>query len=70
MSTKVSASNLASAVTELNVQWHNTRAYWRDGKAVEFGQRYLEELPHMIQRANAVMNEIDNLIKKVKHDCE
>lgn len=70
MSLKVSASNLASAATELNVHWQNTRDTWRDAKAIEFSQRYLEELPHMVQRANAVMSEIDNLLRKVKQDCE
>jgi hypothetical protein len=70
MSLKVSASNLASAATELNVHWQNTRASWRDAKALEFSQTYLEELPHLVQRANAVMNEIDNLLRKVKQDCE
>jgi hypothetical protein len=70
MSTRVSASNLAQALRELTVEWQQTKSSWRDQKSLEFQEHYLERLPHLVTHARNVMEEMDNLLRKVKNDCE
>jgi hypothetical protein len=69
-SVKGAASNLVEALKELNVEWDRLRTSWRDMKMREFGERYLEPLPNDVSRAKSVMEEIGELLKKVRSDCE
>ncbi|MES2568726.1 MAG: hypothetical protein V4710_01575 [Verrucomicrobiota bacterium] len=70
MSTRVSSSSLAQAAKELSIEWQQTRASWRDIKSQEFEQKYLDALPPHLARTMAVIEEIDALLRKVRHDCE
>jgi hypothetical protein len=67
---KGSASNLMEALKELGVEWDRARMGWRDVKMHEFAERYLDPLPNDISKAKTVMEEIDELLKKVRSDCE
>lgn len=62
--------NLTQITRELADHWYATKAYWRDAKAAEFEQRYLEPLPGMATKTGAVMNELEVLLKKIRKDCE
>jgi len=70
MSTKGSASNLVQAVKNLAFEWEQTKSYWHDVKSQEFEKTYLQDLPTLATRATSVMEELDNLLKKVRSDCE
>jgi hypothetical protein len=70
MSTRASASNLVQAAKELKIEWTQARESWRDVKAAEFEKTWLEDLPHHVARAAAVMEELDGLLRKVRQDCE
>ena len=70
MNTRISAANLTQAMKELSLKWQQTRADWRDTKAVEFDDRYLEVLPQHVARATAAIEEIETLLNQVRHDCE
>ena len=70
MNTSTSAANLAQAMKNLSVQWQQTRAEWRDAKAIEFDDTYLEVLPQQVARATAAIEELETLLKKVRRDCE
>jgi hypothetical protein len=70
MSTRSSAANLGQAMKTLRVEWQEARASWRDVKAQEFEQKYLEDLPGQVARAASVIEELDSLLRKVKADCE
>ncbi|MBX7206928.1 MAG: hypothetical protein K1X78_01345 [Verrucomicrobiaceae bacterium] len=70
MSGHVSGANLSQAVQDLLVEWDHTRAYWRDQKAQEFHQKYLEILPDLVTKANSLISEVDALLRKVRQDCE
>lgn len=65
-----SSSNLTQAARDLSVQWQQTRAAWRDAKAVEFERRYLEPLPALVARTSGMMTEIDAIVRKARRDCE
>jgi hypothetical protein len=70
MSVRVGATNLDDAVKELNIRWQQTRASWRDQKAMEFERTYLEKLPNVVQRAKTIMEELDLVLRRVHSDCE
>lgn len=65
-----SAGNLNEAVKELLAAWDAARGYWRDAKAVEFGERYIDSLPVDIAKALATMGDIDKILKKIRTACE
>ena len=37
---------------------------------MEFERKYLEKLPTDVAQAASVMEEMDNLLRKVRNDCE
>jgi hypothetical protein len=65
-----SKSRLAATTKELSLQWEETKNYWRDAKAQEFEKRFLEELFVGVDRTVTVIEKLDELLKKVRSDCE
>lgn len=61
---------LLQAIKDLSQKWEQTKASWRDVKADEFEQKYLERLPNLAARTSTVMEEIGVLLRKVHLDCE
>lgn len=70
MNPKGSATNLIQAVKELNLHWQLTRNSWHDTKSEEFERTYLEEIPDQVGRAAHIFAEIEELLGKVRRDCE
>ncbi len=65
-----SATRLEALTRELRLQWQQTRQYWDDAKSREFEQKYLQELFAGVDKAVAVIEQLDKLISKIKKDCE
>jgi hypothetical protein len=70
MSASGSKSRLLGASKELALKWEGTKNYWRDEKSAEFERKYLQELFAAVNRAVAVMEKLDELLRKVRSDCE
>jgi hypothetical protein len=70
MSLKADAAALNQGFKDLSHAWETTRANWRDAKALSFQEDYLSELPDLSSKVGVVLAELDNLMKKVKIDCE
>ncbi len=70
MSTRASASALAQTLKDFILHWQDTRHYWRDAKSAEFEHKYLEKLPGYVQTTRNVLEEMDSILAKLKHDCE
>ncbi len=70
MSAFGSKSKLLAAAKELSLKWQDTRTYWRDEKAAEFERQYLSELFINVDKAVAVMEKLDELLAKIRKDCE
>jgi hypothetical protein len=70
MTTQGSASQLESAWRDLAASWQQTCEDWRDAKSQEFEKRFLEKLPGLIMTARQAMEDIDILLRKMRHDCE
>jgi len=64
------ASKLKAITKSLLVQWQQTREDWRDDKSLEFDLKYIQELLAGVERAVAVIDELDKLIVKIRRDCE
>lgn len=63
-------SRLAATTKDLWLQWHETRKQWRDAKAEEFEKQYLSELFLSVDRTITVMEKLDEILAKVRKDCE
>lgn len=61
---------LAAITKELSYQWQQTKEHWNDAKAEEFEQKYIDELLASVDRAVAVIDELDKLASKIRSDCE
>jgi hypothetical protein len=65
-----SKSRVMASARELSQKWAETKNYWRDGKSQEFEHRYLEDLFIRVDKTVAIMEKLDEILKKVRSDCE
>jgi hypothetical protein len=63
-------SRLLGVTKELGLQWELTKNSWRDAKSAEFEHRYIDELVAGVSRTVLVIEKLDELLKKMKADCE
>jgi hypothetical protein len=70
MSLNASKARLVAITKELSNRWDETKNYWRDAKSQEFEQRYMIELFANVDRTVTVMEKLNELLTKVKNDCE
>jgi len=63
-------TRLVSLTKGLATRWEETRNYWKDTKSQEFEQRYLSELFANVDRSVTVLDKLDELLSKVRKDCE
>ena len=65
-----SSSRLGALTKALSSQWEQTKDSWRDAKAREFERKYIEEVVTNVDRAVAVIDQLDKLLTKIRTDCE
>jgi len=70
MSAMGSKSKLLAAARELSLKWQETKTYWQDAKSAEFEKKYLSELFMNVDKAVSVMEKLDELLTKIRKDCE
>ena len=70
MSLNAGKSRLDGITKELSIQWEQARAHWRDQKSDEFEKKYLEELFALTGKSILVIEKLDEILKKVRSDCE
>ncbi|HXS68852.1 MAG TPA: hypothetical protein VN761_08410 [Candidatus Polarisedimenticolia bacterium] len=70
MSLGGSKARLTGLTKELSLKWEETKNSWRDAKAQEFERKYLQELFLGVDKTIGVVEKLDELLKKVKKDCE
>jgi hypothetical protein len=70
MSLGASKSLLNEANRELFARWEETRASWRDAKAIDFDKEYLAGLPQAVATATRVIEELDAVLSKLHADCD
>ena len=70
MSLSSHRSRLAALHQDLCVKWEETKESWQDAKAMEFERHHLQPLQAGVETALEVIEELDKLIARIKHDCE
>jgi hypothetical protein len=65
-----SKSRLMGITKELSLRWSEAKNYWRDAKTLEFERRYMQELLVQVEKTITVIEKLDELLKKVRNDCE
>jgi hypothetical protein len=70
MNLNADKSRLAGITRDISIQWEQAKAYWRDQKSAEFEKKYMEELLHYTGKTVLVIEKLDELLKKVRSDCE
>ncbi|HWX22003.1 MAG TPA: hypothetical protein VN578_19050 [Candidatus Binatia bacterium] len=65
-----SGARLGAITKELWANWQQTRDSWNDAKSLEFEQKYVLELRASVDRAVTVIDQLDELVAKIRHDCE
>ena len=70
MNLNANKSRLSAATRELALQWEQTKNFWRDQKSIEFEKRYLEALFASADKTVHVIEKLDEILKKIRSDCE
>lgn len=70
MSLSANRSRLAAITKELVLKWEDTKTYWRDTKAHEFEQRYVQNLAAQMDKTVGVIEKLDELLSRCRNDCE
>jgi hypothetical protein len=70
MSMSGNKGRLVGLTREISLQWEETKNYWRDAKAAEFERKYMAELSAHVGRTVLVLEQLEELLKKVRSDCE
>ncbi|MBI5385223.1 MAG: hypothetical protein HZA90_11125 [Verrucomicrobia bacterium] len=70
MSMGASKQRLTGMTRELLLKWDQTKEHWQDAKSREFEQKYITELVAGVDKAVAVIEQLDKLAAKIRSDCE
>jgi hypothetical protein len=70
MSLSGNKGRLVGLTRDISLEWAETKNYWRDTKSEEFERRFMAELSVHVNRAVLVLDQMDELLKKVRSDCE
>jgi hypothetical protein len=63
-------TRLTSLTKGLATRWDETKNYWKDVKSQEFEQRYMTELFANVEKTVTVLEKLDEILAKVRKDCE
>jgi len=61
---------LVGLTRELSLQWDETKNFWRDAKSDEFERKFMIELSVQVDRTVMVLEQLEELLKKMRSDCE
>jgi hypothetical protein len=64
------ASRLAALTRDLFERWRETRAPWRDTRAIQFEKDYMEPLEDAVKSAVRGITELEALLNHIRRDCE
>ena len=70
MSLSGNKGRLVGLTRDITLQWSETKNYWRDAKIEEFERQFMDELSAHVNRAAHVLEQLEELLKKVRSDCE
>jgi hypothetical protein len=63
-------AKLTDARKKLLAQWDSTQSDWNDAVSRRFGEKYLTPMEKNIQVAIAAMEQMQDVLRRIKRDCE
>ena len=66
----ITQAKLTDARKNLLAQWDSTQSDWNDAVSRRFGEKYLTPMEKNIQVAIAAMEQMQEVLRRVKRDCE
>jgi hypothetical protein len=63
-------TRIVSLTKGLATRWDETKNYWKDAKSLEFEKRYMTELSANVDKTVTVLDKLDEILAKVRKDCE
>ena len=70
MSLSGNRTRLEMLAKDLLLKWEDTKNAWRDSKGLEFERHYIQELVARVDKSAAMIDKLDELLNKVRRDCE
>jgi hypothetical protein len=70
MSLNASKSRLAALTKDLAAHWKETREYWRDDRARDFEQRYMDDLLSSVTNTLNSIDTLERILNRIRDDCE
>ena len=70
MSLSSARGRLTGVTRDLSLKWDDTKNYWRDAKAEEFERRFMRELFAEVNQSLLAIEKLDELLRKVRSNCE
>ena len=61
---------LVGLTREITLRWTETKSHWHDGRSEEFDRRFMAELSATVNRTVLIVEKLDEVLKKVRSDCE
>jgi hypothetical protein len=61
---------LIGLTRDISLHWAETKDHWRDAKSQEFEHRFMAELSANVNRTVIILEKLEELLKKVRNDCE
>ena len=61
---------LTGLTREISLRWSETKEHWRDARSEEFDRRFMQELNASVNRTVMIVDKLDELLKKLRSDCE
>ncbi len=63
-------SRLLGLTRDITLRWAETKNFWHDARSEEFERRFMAELAANVNRTVQIVDKLDELLKKVRSDCE
>jgi len=63
-------SRIVGLTRDISLRWAETKNHWRDAKSEEFERKFMVELDANVNRAVTILEKLEELLKKVRSDCE
>ena len=61
---------LVGLTRDVTLRWAETKEHWRDAKSEEFEHRFMAEFSASVNRTVIILDKLEELLKKVRNDCE
>ena len=70
MSLAGNKGRLLGLARAFSLEWVETKNHWHDAKSEEFERKFMVELSANVNRSVMVLEQLEELLKKVRSDCE